>query len=177
MQITVKGGTGNPVWQSPDGRVSIYDIVDQDGNKWSTKSHKIGKGIGQSFDVEVEQKNGKTYLRLPVDPNSPYANNQPAPGQQPLAPSTPSAPGNSSELIEAIRELTQAIQLSNAYQSASSGAKQAVAREPMTISEPSSGPIPPDEDYMPSDDEIAEMETTTPEQIAELFGGEIVDDL
>jgi hypothetical protein len=81
MLITVKEGTGVPVWTSPDQRVSIYDIVDGDGNKWSTKSHKIGKGQGQSFEVEIEQKNGKTYLRLPYDPNASY----PPRSQQPAA--------------------------------------------------------------------------------------------
>lgn len=72
MVITVREASGEPVWKSPDGNVSIYEIVDSDGNKWSTMSHKIGKGAGQSFDVEVNTKNGKTYLRLPPDANSPF---------------------------------------------------------------------------------------------------------
>lgn len=83
MQITVKEANGIPVWNSPDGKVSIYEIVDQDGNKWSTKSHKIGKGEGQTFEVEVENKNGKTYLRIPYDPNS-SRYPAPAPAQQAL---------------------------------------------------------------------------------------------
>lgn len=84
MTITVK--EAKQAWESPDGKIKIYDLVDQDGNAWSTFSHKIGNGIGQAFDVEVYQKKGKTYLRLPVDPNSPYANKAPTSSPEAVQP-------------------------------------------------------------------------------------------
>ncbi len=186
MLVTVKGGTGEPVWNSPDGRVSIYEIVDENGTKWSTKSHKIGKGIGQSFEVDIEQKNGKTYLRLPPDPQ--YAGSQPAQQAittpQPVVHSVSPTNEDNTPLILAIRELTQAINLTNAYQRANFGAKESTQGEPVSEPAPDLSPdtdySPSDvnqDDYTPSDAEIAEMETTTPEQIIEIFGGEIVDDL
>ena len=66
MKITVK--EGKEVWKSPDGKVKIYDITLDNGTIMHTKSDRIAGG--GEFDVEVYEKNNKTYVRqLPKEGN------------------------------------------------------------------------------------------------------------
>lgn len=87
MTITVK--TSKKAWTSPDGKITIFDLTDQDGNQWQTRSKAIGEGIGQTFDCTTTiSSSNKTYLIQTPNPNSPYASPQPAQTALPSQPDT-----------------------------------------------------------------------------------------
>lgn len=64
MKISV--ASSNQAWQSPDQKITIWDVIDSDNNKWSTMSGKIANAIGQTIEVTTRTNNkGKTYLVTP----------------------------------------------------------------------------------------------------------------
>ncbi len=91
MLITIKNVKHE--WKSPDERVNIWSLNDQDGNSWQTRSQKIASSEGQTMELTTTiSKGGKTYLIQPPREDGAYGP-QPA---APSAPKTPSAPAPAS---------------------------------------------------------------------------------
>lgn len=162
MLITVKSST--VAWKSPDGKITIYDIIDQDGNQWQTRSRKIGEGIDQSFDCTTTvSKSNKTYLIQVPDPNSPYfseqqarVGGQPQPALPiPLAPQQPAAAG--------LPTATTA-QFTNAVDKF----VDAVNKLEKLLPNWTTDKLTPSGDVVPT--------KIDPEAVAEFFGGEILKD-
>ncbi len=65
--MRIKVTNSNKVWQSDDGKYKIWDVTCSNGTVLQTKSEKIAGGAlvegGTEFDVEVYEKNGRSYVR------------------------------------------------------------------------------------------------------------------
>ena len=64
MQITIKNVQKD--WMSPDGKITIHSLEDQDGNKWKTMSGTIAAAEGQTMELTTRvSAKGQTYLIQP----------------------------------------------------------------------------------------------------------------
>lgn len=86
MKISVRSSA--EAWKSPDGKITIWDVIDGEGATWQTMSGKIANAIGQTIDVTTRTNTkGKTYLITPPqDGVTPLVSSQSSPmSEQTLA--------------------------------------------------------------------------------------------
>lgn len=75
MLITPKNVTKK--WVSPDNRVTIWELQDQNGTTWATRSQSIADSEGQTLELTTTVSNtGKTYLVRPPKDAMPQAQTQ-----------------------------------------------------------------------------------------------------
>lgn len=161
MKITVK--SSNKVWSSPDGQISIYDITDQDGNKWQTRSNKIAEAIDQVLDLTTTvSKSGKTYLVQVPREGSEWSRPSYATQPHQTAPETaPEAPRHAESANMSVPTVSQIERLENVLERFERAVEKLFPSRT--------------KDTLPTDEEVDRYGDVN--RAAELLGGEVTDDL
>ncbi len=111
--------SGNKQWSSPDGKVSIYEVVGEDGYSYPTLSRKLGEGAGKTFEIMARadgkvDRDDRPYIvqvpredepqRYPAPSPMPSELRSPTPGQ------SPAAPGSSSAALDRLEALVSRLE-------------------------------------------------------------------
>jgi hypothetical protein len=155
VQISVRSSKES--WKSPDGKITIWEVTDGDGQTWNTMSGKIANALGQTIEVTTRVNNkGKTYLITP-----------PAEGAYPL----PAAPVTGAEgILSRIEQILARYEASVA--AFSDSVDKLVGQTPVQ-----DGPKPPEKDVVLTEIPDNPMGAEFDEAMRVFGGGEIVDDL
>jgi hypothetical protein len=158
VQISVRSSKES--WKSPDGKITIWEVTDGDGQTWDTMSGKIANALGQTIEVTTRVSNkGKTYLITP-----------PAGGAYPL----PAAPVVGAEgILARIEQILARYEASVAAFSES--VDKLVGQTP--VQDGPKPPQPPEKDVVLTEIPDDPMGAEFDEAMRVFGGGEIVDDL